>query len=77
MSRVKLVRGLSRSVRPRRDLRASTEYHFAYTQYGAEMMESSVKSISRPVIDRLPVNQLDEFACRQLDKVSILILLVS
>lgn len=38
-------------------------------QYGAEMMESSMKSISRPVIDRLPVNQLDEFACRQLDRV--------
>ncbi|RPD64490.1 Opi1-domain-containing protein [Lentinus tigrinus ALCF2SS1-7] len=36
--------------------------------YGAEMMESSMKSISRPVIDRLPVNQLDEFACRQLDR---------
>jgi hypothetical protein len=35
------------------------------------MVESSVKTISRPVIDRLPVdvNQLDEFACRQLDKV--------
>ena len=32
-------------------------------------MESSVKTISRPVIDRLPVNQLDEFACRQLDRV--------
>lgn len=27
-----------------------------------------MKTISRPVIDRLPVNQLDEFACRQLDK---------
>ena len=40
-------------------------------QYGAEMMESSVKTISRPVIDRLPVNQLDEFACRQLDRVRI------
>ncbi|KAG6907647.1 hypothetical protein DXG01_008097 [Tephrocybe rancida] len=39
-------------------------------KYGAEMMESSVKTISRPVIDRLPVNvnQLDEFACRQLDR---------
>ncbi|KIL58787.1 hypothetical protein M378DRAFT_170151 [Amanita muscaria Koide BX008] len=39
-------------------------------KYGAEMMESSVRSISRPVIDRLPVNvnQLDEFACRQLDR---------
>ncbi|KAH9992722.1 transcription factor Opi1-domain-containing protein, partial [Russula compacta] len=35
---------------------------------GAEMMESSVKSISRPVIDRLPVTSLDEFACRQLDR---------
>lgn len=42
-------------------------------QYGAEMMESSVKNISRPVIDRLPVdvNQLDEFACRQLDRVCL------
>ena len=31
-----------------------------------------MKTISRPVINRLPVdvNQLDEFACRQLDKVS-------
>jgi hypothetical protein len=38
-------------------------------QYGAEMMESSVKSISRPVIDRLPVTSLDEFACQQLDRV--------
>ncbi|KAH9175896.1 Opi1-domain-containing protein [Lactarius sanguifluus] len=37
-------------------------------KYGAEMMESSMKSISRPVIDRLP-NSLDEFACRQLDRV--------
>ncbi|KAI0796126.1 transcription factor Opi1-domain-containing protein [Abortiporus biennis] len=37
-------------------------------KYGAEMMESSVKTISKPVINRLPVNQLDEFACRQLDR---------
>lgn len=37
-------------------------------KYGAEMMESSVKSISRPVFERLPVEQLDEFACRQLDR---------
>ncbi|KAI0793831.1 transcription factor Opi1-domain-containing protein [Fomes fomentarius] len=37
-------------------------------KYGAEMMESSMKSISRPVIDRLPVGQLDDFACRQLDR---------
>jgi len=35
------------------------------------MVESSVKTISRPVIDRLPVDQLDQFACRQLDKVLI------
>ncbi|KAI0339364.1 Opi1-domain-containing protein [Trametopsis cervina] len=41
-------------------------------KYGAEMMESSVKTISRPVIDRLPVGQLDEFACRQLDRVKLL-----
>lgn len=34
------------------------------------MVESSVKTISKPVIDRLPVNQIDEFACRQLDRVS-------
>ncbi|EPQ56708.1 Opi1-domain-containing protein [Gloeophyllum trabeum ATCC 11539] len=37
-------------------------------KFGAEMMESSMKSLSRPVMDRLPVNQLDEFACRQLDR---------
>ncbi|TFK66239.1 Opi1-domain-containing protein [Pluteus cervinus] len=36
-------------------------------KYGAEIMESSVKTISRPVIDRIPA-QLDEFACRQLDR---------
>jgi hypothetical protein len=28
-----------------------------------------VKTISRPVIDRLPVTSLEEFACRQLDRV--------
>ena len=35
------------------------------------MVESSVKTISRPVTNRLPVdfNQLDEFACGQLDRV--------
>ncbi|KXN86220.1 Transcriptional repressor OPI1 [Leucoagaricus sp. SymC.cos] len=37
-------------------------------KYGVQMVESSVKTISRPVIDRLPVNQIDEFACRQLDR---------
>ncbi|KAG9036008.1 hypothetical protein FRB95_010008 [Tulasnella sp. JGI-2019a] len=36
--------------------------------YGAGLVESSVKTISRPVIDRLPVEQLDDFACRQLDR---------
>jgi hypothetical protein len=42
------------------------------------MMESSVKSISRPVIDRLPVTSLEEFACRQLDRVrSVLFSLTS
>ncbi|KAF5393190.1 hypothetical protein D9757_001203 [Collybiopsis confluens] len=37
-------------------------------KYGAEIMESGVKTISRPVIDRLPTGQLDDFACRQLDR---------
>ena len=45
-------------------------YPLIFLQYGAEMMESSMRSISKPVIDRLPVNQLDDFACRQLDRVS-------
>ncbi|KAI0042129.1 hypothetical protein FA95DRAFT_1638382 [Auriscalpium vulgare] len=40
-------------------------------KYGAEMVESSVKAVSRPAIDRLPVNSLNEFACRQLDKVPV------
>ena len=40
-----------------------------HIQYGAERTESSMKSISRTVIDHLPVNRLDEFACRQLDRV--------
>ncbi|KAF9423456.1 hypothetical protein BGZ94_008280 [Podila epigama] len=39
-------------------------------KYGAEMVESSVKSISKPVFDKLEpkLGQLDDFACRQLDK---------
>ncbi len=37
-------------------------------KFGAEVMEGTVKTVTRPVIDRLPVNQLDEFACRQLDR---------
>lgn len=40
------------------------------------MMESSVKAVSRPVIDRLPVGQLDDFACRQLDKVCLFVVLL-
>ena len=35
-----------------------------------------MKSISRPVIDRLPVGQIDEFACRQLDRVSAFVVVV-
>ncbi|KAG9326993.1 hypothetical protein KVV02_006470 [Mortierella alpina] len=39
-------------------------------KYGAEMVESSVKSLSKPVFDKLEpkLGQLDDFACRQLDK---------
>ena len=46
----------------------STENLFVIEYYGAEMVESSVKTISRRVINRLlvDVNQLDEFACKQL-----------
>ena len=74
MNREKQVLGWSRCalhshVEPNL-LRATDESNDGIPQYGAEMVESSVKSISRPVIDRLPVNQLDEFACRQLDRVS-------
>ncbi|PWY97692.1 Opi1-domain-containing protein [Testicularia cyperi] len=44
-------------------------------KYGADLVESSVKTISRPVVSRLGaslgergVEQLDDFACRQLDR---------
>ncbi|KAF9316878.1 hypothetical protein BG003_001469 [Podila horticola] len=39
-------------------------------KYGAEMVESGVKSLSKPVLDKLEpkLGQLDDFACRQLDK---------
>ncbi|GJJ78631.1 transcriptional repressor OPI1 [Entomortierella parvispora] len=39
-------------------------------KYGAEMVESSVKSLSKPVFEKLEpkLGQLDDFACRQLDK---------
>lgn len=45
-------------------------------KYGADFVESSVKTISRPVVSRLGaslgergVEQLDDFACRQLDRI--------
>ncbi|KAF9985636.1 hypothetical protein BGZ75_002719 [Mortierella antarctica] len=40
-------------------------------KYGAEMVESSVKSLSKPVFDKLEpkLGQLDDFARQQLDKV--------
>ena len=36
------------------------------------MVESGVKSLSKPVLDKLEpkLGQLDDFACRQLDKVN-------
>jgi hypothetical protein len=37
-------------------------------KYGAGLVESSVKTISRPVMDRLPLDQIDQFAGRQLDR---------
>ena len=57
---------------PQRPFFSPNLYAHDYVKYGAEMMESSVKTISRPVIGRLPVSQLDEFACRQLDRVRTL-----
>jgi len=39
-------------------------------KYGTQMVESGIKTISKPVIDQLPVNQINEFACCQLDRVS-------
>ncbi|KAN0061282.1 transcriptional regulator opi1 [Thecaphora frezii] len=50
--------------------------HSKVVKYGADLVESSVKSISRPVVSRLGaslgergVEQLDDFACRQLDRI--------
>ena len=37
-------------------------------QYGAGLVESSLSSISRPLANNLQLGQLDEFACRQLDR---------
>lgn len=49
--------------------------HSKVVKYGAGLVESSVKTISRPVVSRLGaslgergVEQLDDFACRQLDR---------
>lgn len=41
-------------------------------KYGAEMMEGTVMTMTKPVIDRLPVTQLNEFAERQLDRLGML-----
>lgn len=42
-------------------------------QYGTDLMETSVKTLSKPVINRMVgpdlVGQIDDFACRQLDRV--------
>ncbi|KAG0361774.1 hypothetical protein BGZ54_008969 [Gamsiella multidivaricata] len=42
-----------------------------FMKYGAEMVESGVKSLSKPVFEKLEptLGQIDDFACRQLDKV--------
>ncbi|KAH9990592.1 hypothetical protein BJV77DRAFT_604668 [Russula vinacea] len=63
-ARVSTIPGVSTALRAYEQSKASSRV----VKYGAEMMESSVKSISRPVIDRLPVTSLEEFACRQLDR---------
>ncbi|KAI9298341.1 Opi1-domain-containing protein [Neoconidiobolus thromboides FSU 785] len=48
----------------------STKANSFVVKYGAETVESSVKSICMPVINKLEpqLGQLDDFACRQLDK---------
>lgn len=48
--------------------------HLTVGQYGAEMVESSVKTISRPVMDRLDArltNVMDDWGCRTLDRVGV------
>ncbi|KAF9206297.1 hypothetical protein BGZ49_002690 [Haplosporangium sp. Z 27] len=49
----------------------SSKQNSKVMKYGAEMVESGVKSLSKPVFDKLEpkLGQLDDFACRQLDKV--------
>ncbi|EDR13871.1 uncharacterized protein LACBIDRAFT_321502 [Laccaria bicolor S238N-H82] len=42
-------------------------------KFGAETLEATVKAVSMPVLNRLPVNlnQLDEIACRQLNRLDM------
>ncbi|KAF9438714.1 hypothetical protein BGZ76_005446 [Entomortierella beljakovae] len=49
----------------------NTKQNSKVMKYGAEMVESGVKSLSKPVFDKLEptLGQIDDFACRQLDKV--------
>lgn len=52
-----------------------------FVQYGTDLMETSVKTLSKPVINRVVgpnlVGQIDDFACRQLDRVSRLLVSTS
>ncbi|KAG0049364.1 hypothetical protein BGZ83_005849 [Gryganskiella cystojenkinii] len=50
---------------------ASSKQSNQVLKYGAGLVESGVKSLSKPVFDKLEpkLGQLDDFACRQLDKV--------
>lgn len=43
-------------------------FHIVIQQYGAGLVESSLSTISRPLTKRVALNQLDDFACRQLDR---------
>ncbi|GAA5960018.1 hypothetical protein JCM8115_004500 [Rhodotorula mucilaginosa] len=40
-------------------------------KYGADLVESSISAVSRPIANNLPLGgALDDFACRQLDRIS-------
>jgi len=39
------------------------------TQYGAGLVESSFSAVSRPITNNLQLGTLDDFACRQLDRI--------
>jgi hypothetical protein len=44
---------------------------FCLSQYGADLVESSISAVSRPIANNLPLGgALDDFACRQLDRIS-------